>query len=86
MPTYEYFCPENGQSVEVLHPMSTTLNTWGEICSTQDLDLGNTPANTPVEKLLGTGMVLTNARAARNDNCGGPSPSGGCCGGGCGMG
>lgn len=31
MPTYEYFCPENGRSVEALHGMNTTLTTWGAV-------------------------------------------------------
>ena len=53
-PTYEYFCPENGRSVEVLHGMSTTLSTWGEVCAAQDLEPGDTPTHTRVEKLLGT--------------------------------
>ena len=84
MPTYEYFCPENGRSVEVLHGMSTTLSTWGEVCAAQDLEPGDTPTHTRVEKLLGTGMVLTHARADLND-CASPTPQGGCCGGGCGI-
>ena len=85
MPTYEYFCPDNGQSLEVLHGMTTTLKTWGEVCDKIDQDPGDTPSDTPVEKLLGSGMVLSNSRAdlATPDACSGPMPGGGCCGGMC---
>jgi len=82
MPTFDYFCPANGRSVEVLHGMSTTLETWGDVCDAEGIDPGATAADTPVEKLLGTGMVLTNSRADLKD-CVGPPPQGGCCGGGC---
>ncbi len=84
MPTYDYFCSENGRSVEVMHGMSTTLQTWGAVCDAAGLEPGATATHTPVEKLLGTGMVLTNSRA-NPTNCAGPTPQGGCCGGGCGM-
>ena len=83
MPTYEYFCPANGRSVEVLHPMSKTLATWGDVCAAQDLDPADTAPETPVEKKWGAGVVLTNSRAELNDGPAGPP--GGCCGGGCGR-
>lgn len=82
MPTYEYFCPENGRSVEVLHGMNTTLTTWGAVCASQAIDPGTTPASAPVQKRLGTGMVLTHSRAQFND-CTNPTPPSGCCGGSC---
>ncbi|MEM6551807.1 MAG: zinc ribbon domain-containing protein [Planctomycetota bacterium] len=86
MPTYEYFCPDNGQSLEVMHGMTTTLNTWGELCDQADLDPGDTPADTPIEKLLGTGMLLSNSRADLTPGSA-SNTGGGCCGGGgCGCG
>ena len=87
MPTYTYHCPANGRSVDVLHGMSTTLRTWGEVCEADGQDPGTTAASSAVEKLLGAGMVLTNARAGLNDcQSDGPAgPTGGCCGGGCGR-
>lgn len=83
MPTYTYFCPANGRSVDVLHAMSTTLRTWGEVCEADGQNTDATPAHADVEKLLGTGLVLTNARSGFN-NCGTGPIDGGCCGGGCG--
>jgi predicted nucleic acid-binding Zn ribbon protein len=87
MPTYEYYCPENARTVEVMHGMNATLLTWGEVCKQADVEAGETPPDTPVEKLLGAGMVLTNSRAelASPQVCSGPNPMGGCCGGMCGI-
>lgn len=81
MPSYEYFCAENHQTLEVMHGMSRTVETWGELCELAEADPGQTPAATPVEKLLGTGMVL--AKKPGPDACAGPPMGGGCCGGMC---
>jgi predicted nucleic acid-binding Zn ribbon protein len=87
MPTYEYYCPTNHRTVEVLHGMSVAVATWGEACERAGIDPGTTPAEAPVEKLLGAGMVIAKSRPAEDFNCGNPmSGGGGCCGGGCGMG
>jgi len=86
MPTYEYYCSTNHQTVEVLHGMSVELATWGEACERAGIELGKTPADTPVEKLLGAGMVIAKSRSTEDFNCGKPMSGGGCCGGGCGMG
>lgn len=84
MPTYEYYCTENQRSVEVMHGMSTQLKTWAELCEAAGLGQGTTPGDTPVEKMLGSGMVLSNGRM---DACQTPAATrsgGGCCGGMCG--
>lgn len=83
MPTYEYYCPTNHRTVEVLHGMSVEVGTWGEACERAGIDPGKTPGDAPVEKLLGAGMVIAKSRPAEDFNCGNP---GGCCGGGCSMG
>ncbi|MEO1236242.1 MAG: zinc ribbon domain-containing protein [Planctomycetota bacterium] len=81
MPTYQYFCPGNHQTVEVMHGMTRRVDTWGELCEIAELEPGATPTDTPVEKLLGAGMVL--AKKPDSAECTGPSPGGGCCGGMC---
>lgn len=70
MPTYEYYCAENGRTVEVLHAMSRTLTTWCEVCEAAEVDPASTPADTPVEKLLGAGMVLSRGAAEAVPACG----------------
>lgn len=77
MPTYEYYCPANGQALEVQHSMSQKLQTWGELCTLAGVDPGDISAETPVEKLLAAGNVLT-AKQSQSSSSGGGS----CCGGG----
>ena len=81
MPTYEYYCPANHRTVEVMHGMSALLRTWGEVCAAAGEQPGPTHADEPVEKLLSAGMVITRSGPDPMD-CGRP---GGCCGGGCGI-
>lgn len=59
MPTYDYFCPKNGRDVSVFHSMGSRIETWGELCEAAALDAGETPADTPVERKIGTGIVMT---------------------------
>lgn len=84
MPTYDYFCEANGQRVEVSHKMSESIGTWGELCQRANIAPGETPADTPVRKLISGGAVI-GASALKNPE---PPPScggGGCGGGGCGL-
>jgi len=83
MPTYDYRCTTNGQVIEVKHAMSETLTTWGEVCNHAGIELGNTPANSPVERLI-TGGQFVRSSALKNAE---PScASGSCCPGGmCGL-
>ena len=52
MPVYEYHCPENGLSAEVYHGMNDAIRTWGELCERLGAPLGDTPADSPVERLI----------------------------------
>jgi hypothetical protein len=82
MPTYEYYCETNGQTVEVLHGMGSTLSSWGELCIVAGIDTGETPENTPVERMLSAVSLLPKKGEGGNS-------TGGCCGGGgggCGCG
>ena len=58
MPTYDYFCETNGRKVEVSHKMSERIDSWGELCDRAAIDLGDTPAQTPVRKLISGGAVI----------------------------
>ncbi len=48
MPKYDYFCEENGMTIEVNHDTNTKLKTWGEVCFVAQISLGDTDALTPV--------------------------------------
>jgi len=72
MPRYEYYCEANQTTITVRHGMKEKLVNWGELCEHSDHPLGNTDPGTPVEKLLGGGMVLVAKRTSGS--------SGSCCG------
>lgn len=42
MPKYDYFCEDNGKTIEVYHDINTKLKTWGEICFAAQIPLGDT--------------------------------------------
>lgn len=78
MPFYDYRCPANGRTVEVRHSMRESLSSWGDLCRLADLEPGDTPESSPVERLVTVPAVL-----AKPDH----SSGGGCCGvPGCGPG
>ena len=54
MPLYDYQCPENGRTVEVFHSMRETIETWGELCRRAEIDPGDTPPETAVQRLVST--------------------------------
>lgn len=87
MPTYEYYCPANHQTLEVMHTMARKIATWGELCEAAEVPCGVTHPDEPVEKLLSAGMVVTGDKRPDPANCPALSamPPGTCCGGGCAM-
>jgi hypothetical protein len=76
MPTYEYRCPANGQTVEVSHAMSDSVRTWGDLCARASVEPGTTPAKSPVEKAVTLSFARTGGRSGGEPNGGracGPS-------------
>jgi hypothetical protein len=76
MPSYDYRCTINGRVVEVKHRISDKLKTWGEVCTQAGIEMGDTPADTPVERLI-TGGQFVSSSSLKN-----PEPAcstGGCC-------
>jgi predicted nucleic acid-binding Zn ribbon protein len=84
MPTYEYYCEANGQSVDVVHAMSTEMATWGELCNIADIACGETQPDAPVIRQLSAiaSLIPKGGSGPRGGMSGG---KGGCCGGGCGC-
>lgn len=65
MPYYDYICKANGRKVEVSHPMSEDVSTWGQVCELAGMELGDTPADAPVTRempLAGLSMPKGNAK------------------------
>jgi YD repeat-containing protein len=84
MPKYDYRCDRNGRTVEVTHPMSDSVSTWGELCALANLENGDTPADSPVHKIISGGFIATGSSSApaSSHTCSAPS----CCSGGmCGL-
>ena len=59
MPYYEYRCDANGRTLEVRHGMNERLSTWGELAAQAGTELGATPAEAPVERLMSAPVPLT---------------------------
>lgn len=55
MPLYDYECPANGVRIEIHHPMTETISTWGQLCERSGHPLGDTAADEPVAKMVGAG-------------------------------
>ena len=75
MPTYDYRCPTNDRVVEVSHSMATTLTSWEELATLAGLELGDTPPDAPIERVLSGGLgVMTGSKGG-----GAPAPASSCC-------
>lgn len=79
--TYEYFCEENGKTIEVQHDWKVKVVTWGQLCEILEVEPGDTPENVPVTRLMSAPTLLTQKPAERRP---GLHPIGCSCG--CGSG
>lgn len=52
MPKYDYYCEDNGKTVEVYHEMSIQLKFWGEICFVSQTPIGETDFFASVRKVI----------------------------------
>jgi hypothetical protein len=75
MPRYDYFCPANGRTIEVTHPMSEKLSTWAELAARAGEEPGETPPGAAVERVLSSAVTLGGAPSPRGGGCSRP---GGC--------
>lgn len=83
MPTYDYRCEANGQVLEVKHRMNEPVSTWGELCAMSGEMLGETPADSPVQRLATGGQVVKSSNLGSEAA---PCGMGSRCGGGaCGL-
>ena len=83
MPTYDYLCEANERIVEVRHGMNESIANWGELCERAEIDMGSTPADSPVKKLATGGNVVKSGSMGSGNLP--PCASGGCGGGMCGL-
>jgi hypothetical protein len=80
MPKYDYRCELNGLTVEVSHSMSCIISTWGELCELAGIDAGETPAESPVHKIISGGYVATGSTSPGLSSHATTTPT--CCSGG----
>ena len=59
MSFFDYYCPANKKTVEVRHHISHKLKTWGEVCQEAQIHPGDTPLDSPVERLISAPEVRT---------------------------
>ncbi len=82
MPTYDYYCADNDQTIEVKHGMNEKMFTWGELCEKANVDLGDTSLLSPVQRLATGGNIVKRSSIGHSDappcSIGGGCPSGGC--------
>jgi hypothetical protein len=64
MPTYDYRCDANGETLEVRHAMHGNIRTWGELCALLEREPGTTPADVPVRR------IISGANVIRRENLG----------------
>ena len=77
MPFYEYYCPSNKQTIEVIHKMNDSIETWGVLSDVAGIDLGVTAPDSLVERKL-SAVSLLPKKVESGSNTGG-------CGSGCGC-
>ena len=54
MPRYDYYCDDNDRTVEVVHPIATRLQHWGELCEAANIEPGKTDLESPIRKIITT--------------------------------
>jgi predicted nucleic acid-binding Zn ribbon protein len=62
MPSFDFRCEANGQTVEVMLKMHEEIHTWGELCARKGLPLGETPADAPIAKVFSSAVVMDRKR------------------------
>ena len=81
MPTYDYRLEADGSVHEGNHAMSSTVDTWAELCAAAGLDLRDIPAETRVHKVFSAASVVRSESLKNPDAPACARPN--CCGGVC---
>ena len=80
MPSYDYFCEANKQTIEVRHGIKERLKTWKEVCDRAGIPPGKTPADASVVRLVGQAMIMDKPKSSSSaaSSLKGPCSHGGC--------
>ena len=52
MPSYDYYCELNGETVEATHSIKDRISNWGELCYVTQHPLGEIDPLAPVRKVI----------------------------------
>jgi len=52
VPSYDYYCELNDETVEVTHSIKDNISNWGELCYASQHPLGETDPLAPVRKVI----------------------------------
>ena len=58
MPRYDYYCEDNGITVEVVHSMMDQVKDWGELCERAGMELGVTDAKAVVRRVITSAPMM----------------------------
>jgi hypothetical protein len=84
MPSYDYYCPANAQTLEVRHSINDLLTTWGELCTQAQVDPGDTPLDSPVQRRISGGVFISSVKTSTTAESA-PAPNACCAHGRCGC-
>jgi len=52
LPSYDYFCESNGETIEATHSINASISNWGELCYVTQHPLGETDPLAAVRKVI----------------------------------
>jgi hypothetical protein len=52
LPSYDYFCELNGETIEATHSINASISNWGELCYVTQHPLGETDPLASVRKVI----------------------------------
>jgi hypothetical protein len=62
MPSFDFHCEANGQTIEVMLKMHEEISTWGELCARKGIPPGDTPVDAPIAKVFTSAVVMDKKR------------------------
>jgi len=62
MPSFDFHCEANGQTIEIMLKMHEELHTWGELCARKGIEPGDTPLDAPIAKVFSSAVVMDKKR------------------------
>lgn len=81
MPTFDYHCPANGRTLEVMHPLDKAPGNWGDLRRMAGIEDDPHLDEKSVERLYSFGAVVSRLGEVAPEGCGRPECGRGYCAG-----